>query len=81
MAKDSTPLCFRVLAKERDLIEAVSAYLDMSVSDFARTVCVQTASNLMRAEGMDNVIREIDGRTEMLKAISESFRATRKAEN
>jgi uncharacterized protein (DUF1778 family) len=68
MAKDSSPLCFRVSPDERQLIETVAAFFDQSVSEFARTTLVETATKIVSSEGPDKVVHAIDERTEARKS-------------
>ena len=51
MAKDSSPICFRVSEEERAKLEAAASYVGESLSAFMRQAAVETADEIMRAAG------------------------------
>jgi uncharacterized protein (DUF1778 family) len=66
MAKDTSPLCFRLSRADRQLIETVAAFTDQSVSDFVRTVAVDAAAEIVREEGIDKIVHAIAERNERM---------------
>lgn len=64
MAKDTSPLCFRLSPDDRRLIETVAAYVGRSVSDFVRTVAIDAAANILRDHGADKIVQAIEERNE-----------------
>jgi uncharacterized protein (DUF1778 family) len=75
MAKESSPLCFRVTSEERRLVETVAAFLDQTVSEFARSALIEAASKIVEAEGPDKIVQKIDERTESRKLNAATLRA------
>jgi uncharacterized protein (DUF1778 family) len=68
MPKNSSPLSFRVAPEERDLIETVAAFLNMTVSDFARQVLRDTAVKITEDVGMDKMLAAIAEQNEAREA-------------
>jgi uncharacterized protein (DUF1778 family) len=66
MAKDTSPLCFRLSRDDRRLIETVAAYSDQSVSDFVRSVAVDAAAQIVHDEGIDKIVHTIAERNERM---------------
>jgi uncharacterized protein (DUF1778 family) len=74
MPKDSSPLCFRVSPEERQLIETVATYHDLTVSEFARDVLLGAATELINDVGPDKVMHTIDEATEARKSALDAER-------
>lgn len=53
MAKDSSPICFRVEFEDRILLEAVARYVGESMSTFVRRSAVDVARSLVDDEGAE----------------------------
>lgn len=51
MAKDSSPICFRVSDEERRVLAAVATYIGESLSAFMRQSAVETAQVVMSQAG------------------------------
>jgi uncharacterized protein (DUF1778 family) len=66
MAKDTSPLCFRLSRDDRRLIETVAAYTDQSVSDFVRTVAIDAAAEIVRDRGVDKIMQTIEERNDRM---------------
>jgi uncharacterized protein (DUF1778 family) len=66
MAKDTSPLCFRLSREDRRLIETVAAYTDQSVSDFVRTVAINAAAKIIRDHGVDKIVQTIGERNDRM---------------
>jgi len=54
---NTTPICFRVPADERLLLEAVASYQGQSLSGFVRKCVVAVANGIVAREGADSVIQ------------------------
>jgi len=76
MPKDSTPICFRVSAEERIMLEAAASYVGESLSAFMRLAAVQEAEKVMEeGGGVDAVVErlhKIRRRRDEFKAARES---------
>ena len=57
MAKDSTPICFRVSDDDRMKLEAAAFHLNQSLSAFMRHAAVRAAEHIMEAGGGEAAIR------------------------
>jgi uncharacterized protein (DUF1778 family) len=66
MAKDTSPLCFRLSPDDRRLVEMVAAYMGQSVSDFIRSIVVGAASRVVADHGPDKIVRELDERNQKM---------------
>jgi uncharacterized protein (DUF1778 family) len=66
MAKDTSPLCFRLSPDDRRLIETVAAYTEQSVSDFVRSVVINAAAKILRDQGVDKIVQTIEERNERM---------------
>jgi uncharacterized protein (DUF1778 family) len=66
MAKDTSPLCFRLNAEDRQLVEMVAAYMGQTVSDFIRTIVVGAASRVVADHGGDKIVRELHERNQRM---------------
>jgi uncharacterized protein (DUF1778 family) len=59
MPKDSSPLCFRINADDRRLLEAVAAFGEQSVSEFVREAALRTAQTIVDKQGADTILRAL----------------------
>jgi uncharacterized protein (DUF1778 family) len=66
MAKDTSPLCFRLSRDDRRLIETVAAYVDQTVSDFVRTVAIDAAAKILQDHGAAKIVRTLEERNEKM---------------
>lgn len=66
MAKDTSPLCFRLSRDDRQLIETVATFTDQSVSDFVRTIAVDAAATIVREHGIEKIVHTIAERNERM---------------
>jgi Protein of unknown function (DUF1778) len=66
MAKDTSPLCFRLSPGDRQLIETVAAFTDQSVSDFVRTIAVDAAAAIVREHGIEKIVHTIAERNDRM---------------
>lgn len=57
MAYDASPICFRVPAEERSLLEAVASYQGETLSAFVRSTVIDTARRILQREGAETVLR------------------------
>ena len=55
----ASPVSFRLSAEDRQLVEAVAAYRDQSLSDFVRSVVLEAAATLVRTTGRDEILRSL----------------------
>lgn len=66
MAKDTSPLSVRLTQEERRLIEMVAVYSGRSVSEFVRSVAVDSAASIVRDHGADKIVQTIEERNDEL---------------
>jgi uncharacterized protein (DUF1778 family) len=60
MPRDSaSPVSFRLSAEDRRLVEIVSAFYELSLSDFIRQVVVEAARDVLEREGPDKVLEVV----------------------
>jgi uncharacterized protein (DUF1778 family) len=64
MAKDTSPVCFRLPPEQRRMVEAVAAYSNQSVSDFVRTAVVGAAASILEEHGVDKIMQALDEENE-----------------
>jgi uncharacterized protein (DUF1778 family) len=64
MAKDTSPVCFRLPPDERRMLEAVAAYAGQSVSDFIRRTVVAGAVSILDENGIDKIMQALDEQNE-----------------
>lgn len=57
MASDSSPICFRLTAAERTLLQAVADYQGETLSAFVRNCAVAIARRIVEREGADVVLQ------------------------
>ncbi|MGQ0480014.1 MAG: hypothetical protein ACT4O0_03140 [Pseudonocardia sp.] len=57
---------------ERELIETVASYLNMTVSDFSRQILRDTATAIVNDVGMDKMLHAINERNEARAASREA---------
>lgn len=58
VAKDSSPICFRVDNEERELVEAAAAWVGESLSAYMRHSAVETAQEIIKQAGGIEVVVE-----------------------
>ena len=58
MAKSDSTICFRVPAKERNLLEAVAHYADQTLSEFARANLLLAAEAILKQVGVEAVMEK-----------------------
>lgn len=79
MAKDSSPICFRVSDEERVMLVAAASYVGESLSAFMRQAAVETAQEVMNlGGGVDAVVanyREVQQRRVAFKDREQEFLA------
>lgn len=56
MAKDSSPICFRVSDEERKILVAAASFVGESLSVFMRHAGVETAQHIMKEAGGEDVV-------------------------
>ena len=64
MAKDTSPVCFRLAPEQRRIIEVVAAYTNQSVSDFLRQSALATAAAIVEDNGIDKIMQTLDEENE-----------------
>lgn len=78
MASDSTPICFRVPADERTLLEVVAQYQGQTVSAFVRNAVVRVAQGIIDEQGAETIFKTFETiearRAEEVNARVEQFR-------
>lgn len=57
MASDSSPICFRLPAAERTLLQAVADYQGETLSAFVRNCAIAIARRIVEREGADAVLQ------------------------
>jgi uncharacterized protein (DUF1778 family) len=81
MAKDTSPVCFRLAPEQRRMVEAVAAYSGQSVSDFIRAAVVAAAGAILEDNGVDKIMRALDEQNEQrrraLQQVQEQSARTR----
>ena len=82
MPSESSPICFRVPADERALLEVVARYLGETLSSFVRNTVTLEAQRIIEVDGVDAVF----GKFETLEAqraqeVSAKMDAARRAKN
>lgn len=60
MANESSPLCFRVSAEERSLLEVVAQYQGQTLSAFVRDAVTRVARGIIDKYGVEAVFREFE---------------------
>jgi uncharacterized protein (DUF1778 family) len=58
--ESSTPLCFRLTAPDRRLVETVAAYRGQTLSDYVREIVLEHSAAVVRAEGQDKILRALE---------------------
>ncbi len=58
--ESSTPLCFRLTAQDRRLVETVAAYRGQTLSDYVREIVLEHSAATVRAEGQDKILRALE---------------------
>lgn len=60
MAREpSTPLCFRLSADDRRLVETVAAYRSQTVSDYVRELVLERSEEIVQSEGRDKILKAL----------------------
>lgn len=67
MARESSPICFRLSAQDKRLVEIVAQHLNMSVSEYIRTCVLDVATSIIERDGSEAV------RSELEKKAAEEF--------
>lgn len=78
MASDSAPICFRVPADERSLLEVVAQYQGQTLSAFVRNAVVRVARGIVDEHGVEAIFQKFESlearRAEEVSARVEEFR-------
>ncbi|HET9254791.1 MAG TPA: DUF1778 domain-containing protein [Pseudonocardiaceae bacterium] len=79
MATESSPICFRVPADERSLLEVVARHQGQTLSAFVRDAVVRVAQGLIEEYGAEAVFKTFETtetqRAEEARARVDEFRA------
>ncbi|MGH3831806.1 MAG: hypothetical protein ACRDRS_15390 [Pseudonocardiaceae bacterium] len=79
MASESSPICFRVPADERSLLEVVARHQGQTLSAFVRSAVINVAQGLVDEYGVEAVFKKFETiearRAEELSARVDEFRA------
>jgi len=79
MASDSSPICFRVPADERSLLEVVARHQGQTLSAFVRDAVTRVAQGLIEEYGAEAVFKTFETseaqRAEETRARVNDFRA------
>lgn len=59
MAKDSSPICFRVSDLDREVLEAAASFVGESLSAFVRHAALATAQEVMQDGGGVNAVLQL----------------------
>ncbi len=57
--ESSTPLCFRLSAQDRRLVETVAAFRGQTLSDYVREVVLDRSEAIVQTEGSDKILRAL----------------------
>lgn len=60
MAGESSPICFRVPADERSLLEVVAQYQGQTLSAFVRAAVIDSARKIVDTHGVEEVFRKFE---------------------
>lgn len=78
MASESSPICFRVPADERSLLEVVARHQGQTLSAFVRDAVIRVAQGLIDEYGAETVFQKFETtetrRAEETKARIDEFR-------
>lgn len=78
MASESSPICFRVPADERSLLEVVARHQGQTLSAFVRDAVIRVAQGLIDEYGAETVFKTFETtearRAEETKARVDEFR-------
>lgn len=58
--ESSTPLCFRLTAEDRRLVETVAAYRRQTVSDYVRELVLDKSEEIVQSEGSDKILKALE---------------------
>jgi hypothetical protein len=79
VASESSPICFRVPADERSLLEVVARYQGQTLSAFVRNSVIRVAQGLIDEYGVEAVFKKFETiearRAEEVSARVDEFRA------
>ncbi|MGH3695547.1 MAG: DUF1778 domain-containing protein [Pseudonocardiaceae bacterium] len=79
MASESSPICFRVPADERSLLEVVARHQGQTLSAFVRSAVIRVAQGLIDEYGVETIFKKFETveaqRAEELSARVDEFRA------
>jgi uncharacterized protein (DUF1778 family) len=59
MAKDTSPVCFRLAPDQRRMVEVVAAFSNQTVSDFIRDAVVTAAAAILNENGVDKIMQSL----------------------
>jgi uncharacterized protein (DUF1778 family) len=69
MARESsTPLCFRLSAEDRRLVETVAAYRSQTVSDYVRELVLERSEEIVQSEGRDKILKTLEESNSRLRS-------------
>jgi hypothetical protein len=60
MATESSPICFRVPANERSLLEVVAQFQEQTLSAFARDAVIRFAQDIVDRHGAETVFKKFE---------------------
>jgi hypothetical protein len=79
VASESSPICFRVPADERSLLEVVARHQGQTLSAFVRNAVIRVAHGLIDEYGVETVFQKFETtearRAEEVSARVDEFRA------
>jgi Protein of unknown function (DUF1778) len=79
VASESSPICFRVPADERSLLEVVARHQGQTLSAFVRNAVIRVAQGLIDEYGVEAVFKKFETieaqRAEEVSARVDEFRA------
>jgi hypothetical protein len=60
MASESSPICFRVPADERSLLEVVAQHQGQTLSAFVRNAVIRVSQGIIEQYGVDAVFKKFE---------------------
>lgn len=60
MASESSPICFRVPADERSLLEVVAQHQGQTLSAFVRNAVIRVSQGIIEEYGVDAVFKKFE---------------------
>ncbi|MGQ0576962.1 MAG: hypothetical protein ACT4RN_22585 [Pseudonocardia sp.] len=67
-APRTSPLCVRLSAQDRQLVEMVAQYMNQTVSDYVRSMIVGASAQVVAQQGADKIVQELHERNERMTA-------------